>query len=110
MKRYKMIVLTNAKPGRETDLNGWYVKQHVPDMLRITGFATAQLFQSVKAPDTPAAGFGYYVEFHMETDDLGATLVELKARQNTPLLPFTDASEPEFYFGVYEPITPVVTT
>jgi hypothetical protein len=109
MNTYKMIVLSNAKPDREDDLESWYAKQHFPDMLKIPGFVAARLFRSVAGPDTPKAGFSYYAEFDMQTDDLGATLVELKARQNTPLLPFTDASGPEFYFGVYEPITPVVT-
>jgi hypothetical protein len=106
LKTYKLIVLAKAKVGRDADLTRWYVRQHMPDMLRIPGFSAARLFRAIK---TPESGFTFYAEFEMRTEDLAQSLAEMVARQNTPLLPFTDASDPEFYFSVYEPITPVVT-
>jgi hypothetical protein len=107
-KKYTMVVLTNAKAGREVDFNEWYSNRHVHDVVKIPGFVAAQRFQWAETPGATAPKFKYYASYELDTDDLGTAVAELFKRNGTPLLPSSDAMDPDVYFAVYEAITPVV--
>jgi hypothetical protein len=107
-KKYTAVVLTNAKPGRDAEFNEWYTNRHVHDVVKIPGFVAAQRFQWAETPGVTPPKFKYYAAYELDTEDLGATIAELFKRNGTPLLPSSDAMGPEFYFAVYEAITPVV--
>lgn len=86
MARYKFMAQCNAFDGREADFNAWYDGQHLPDMLKIPGFISAERFTLV--------GDGTYrflAIYEMDTDDLGATLGEIDRRAGSEAMPISDA-------------------
>ena len=88
MATYKFLVVTNPVPGREAEFNDWYDRQHVPDVLKVTGFRAAQRFKVTGDSDL----HGQYVAiYEMETDDPNAAIAELSARAGKHDMPLSDA-------------------
>jgi len=48
MPQFRMIMLSQAQPGRESDYERWYDEIHIPDMLQVPGFTAVQRFRVVK--------------------------------------------------------------
>ena len=48
------IVQSNALPGREDEFNDWYTRRHLPEMLTVPGFASAQRFVASPIRRSPA--------------------------------------------------------
>lgn len=44
-ERKLLVTFTNAVDGRDQELNDWYVEHHIPDVLAIPGFKSAERFQ-----------------------------------------------------------------
>ncbi len=86
MARYKFIAQCNAVAGRERDFNTWYDTQHLPDMLKIPGFISAERF--TLAGQGP---FGFLAIYELETDDLAGTMAEIGKRAGTAAMPISDA-------------------
>jgi hypothetical protein len=42
MSKYKLIVMTNAVEGRDSEFNDWYTNRHLADVVGVPGFASAQ--------------------------------------------------------------------
>lgn len=40
-----LIALSNAVPGREDQFNDWYTGTHIPEILRLPGFVSAQRYE-----------------------------------------------------------------
>jgi hypothetical protein len=102
MPKYTFVVLTNPVAGKEDEYNKWYNGQHIPDILNIPGFAAAQRFcvadhQMGSAP----AKQKYLALYEIETDDLEATINELKSRQGTPEIVASDAIDMKDVVAVY---------
>lgn len=85
MARYKFMAQCNAFDQREEDFNNWYDSQHLPDMLKIPGFVSAERFTLVG--DGP---FRFLAIYEMDTDDLGASLAEIGKRAGTAAMPISD--------------------
>jgi len=45
MGKYKLIVLTEPKEGCEAEYNTWYNHQHLPEVVAVPGFGSAQRFK-----------------------------------------------------------------
>jgi hypothetical protein len=109
MAKHVFVVFTNPTPGQEAEYNAWYTGQHLPDVLDVPGFVSAQRF---KLSDTQrAAGpfpWQYLALYQIETDDLQKTLGELAARSGTSAMVISDALGAERLAWVYDPITPSV--
>jgi hypothetical protein len=107
MAKYTFVVLTNPVSGKEEEYNKWYNGQHIPDILNIPGFVGAQRFiladhQMGGAP----AKHKYLALYEIETDDLAATINELRKRQGTPEIVSSDAIDTKDVVAVYfEPVT-----
>lgn len=86
MAKYKLVAFSNAAEGREAEYNTWYDGQHMPDVLNIPGFISAERFTCVG--DGPHR---YMAIYEIETDDLGAVLAEFGKRPGTDLMPISDA-------------------
>lgn len=72
---YVFVVLTNPVEGMEDEYNRWYTDEHLPDLLDIPGFKTAQRFeltevQRLKDFEHP---YKYFALYEIETADLQAT-------------------------------------
>ncbi len=86
MARYKLVALSNAVEGRDDDYNEWYQSQHMPDVLAVPGFVSAERLQVLG--DGP---YKYLAIYEIETDDIGAVLAEFGKRPGTDLMPVSDA-------------------
>lgn len=50
------VVQSNPVPGREDEFSDWYTRCHLPQMLTVPGFASAQRFTAspvLRSPATP---------------------------------------------------------
>ena len=70
MTTYIQTVRTRALAGREAEYRDWYVKTHIPQMLSLDGFVSANLHRMVAADTAPAEFLCIYT---IETTDLAAT-------------------------------------
>jgi hypothetical protein len=104
-KPYAMVVLTNAKPGSDAAFNAWYSNRHVHDVVKIPGFVSAQRFRWAPTAGAEVPKFRYFAQYELQSNDVAASVAELYRRNGTPLLPSSDAMDPNVYFAVYEPIT-----
>lgn len=70
MTTYIQTVRTRALAGREAEYRDWYVNTHIPQMLSLDGFVSANLHRMVTADTAPAEFLCIYT---IETTDLAAT-------------------------------------
>src|SRR5258708_30224510 len=93
MAKYTFVVMTNPTAGKEAEFNEWYNKQHIPDVLNVPGFVSGQRFRTADSQMSREAGKGYkYLAiYEIETDDLAATLKELRARGGPSAIVASDA-------------------
>jgi hypothetical protein len=81
MLRYQYVVMTSPVPGQEDAYNEWYTNTHLKEVLEIPGFKTGRryrLHQSAKAPVTSEPR--YMAVYEIESDDIKATLGEMRRR------------------------------
>ena len=109
MAKHVFVVFTNPVSGKDGTYNDWYTNQHLPDVLNVPGFVSAQRF---KLSDTQrAAGpfpWQYLALYQIETDDLQKTLATLAERSGTSAMVMSDALAAERLAWVFDPITPDV--
>ena len=91
MATYNIIVLSNPVAGREAEFNEWYAKPHIPDVLKCPGVVTAQRFRRVDSRSSPNATHKYVARYEVETDDLDATMAEIRSRRGGPQMLMSDA-------------------
>jgi hypothetical protein len=107
MKKFKLLVLTNAVAGREQEFNDWYTSRHLQDILRVKGVVSAQRFRFRAGKD----GFGFLAMYDLETDDPDTVLATIRERDKTGVHVISDAISREgFYSGIFEPITERITS
>jgi hypothetical protein len=70
MTTYIQTVRSRALAGREAEYRDWYVNTHIPQMLSLDGFVSANLHRMVTADTTPAE---FLCIYKIETTDLAAT-------------------------------------
>lgn len=87
MARYKFVAFCNAADGKDEEFNNWYDSHHMPDMCDIPGFVSGERFSSVGG-NIP---FKYMAVYEVETDDLGATMGEIRNRIGTDRMILSDA-------------------
>src|ERR1700722_15014327 len=100
MNRFKLVVLSNAKVGREADYQDWYAKRHLDDVVAVPGFVSAQCF---KLRD--AMGFvqrhQYLAIYEIESDEPLSVINEMVRRRDTMVM--SDAQDPDTVTcGVFE--------
>ena len=86
MARYKLVALSNAVEGRDEEFNHWYDTQHLPDVMAVPGFMSAERLTVLG--DGPHR---YLAIYEIETDDIAAVLAEFGKRPGTELMPLSDA-------------------
>ena len=93
MAKYTFLALTNPVEGKEDEFNEWYDQHHVPDVINVPGFVSGQRF---KLADSQFGGeaskaYKYLAVYEIETDDIAATIKELRARGGTADITPSDA-------------------
>lgn len=86
MARYKLVAHSNAVAGREADFERWYESRHMPDMLAVPGFISAERFTAVG--ESP---YQFLAIYEIESDDIFGTLAEIGKRAGTDAMPINDA-------------------
>jgi len=90
------IVQTNAVEGRDDEFNEWYESTHVPDVLSIDGFESAQRFKRSTAldrPDVPTPPYEYTVLYEVSGDPVAA-IDRLRAAVQGGQIDLSDAMVP----------------
>ncbi|HXZ68924.1 MAG TPA: hypothetical protein VEH07_10070 [Alphaproteobacteria bacterium] len=101
MKRYKLIVMSNAKPGRDDEFNRWYDMQHIPDLMKVPGFKSADRFRIAASKSS----WQYLAIYEIETDDMAGVHAEVQRRTGTPLMPISDAFDAgNMFVASFEPL------
>jgi hypothetical protein len=106
---YKFLVLTNATPGMEDEFERWYRERHLPDVLDVPGFVSAQRFRLADAGSGELSGFEFLAIYDVESDDPQAALEQLRARAGTDRMVLSPAMDPKASMTLYEAITPLVS-
>ena len=108
MKKFKLLVLTNARDGRDEEFNDWYTNQHLADVVTVPGFVSAQRFK-LADPLGSKHDHRYLAIYEIESDDPKGVMDELLRRSGTPAMVLTEALDLEgASLGLYEQCSPVV--
>lgn len=80
VREYGFIVFSNpVTQSREEEYNNWYDRQHMPDVLRVPGFVSAQRFVTMWASSNSTLP-RYLIIFTLRSGDLAATNAEIVRR------------------------------
>ncbi|MET0182774.1 MAG: DUF4286 family protein [Caulobacterales bacterium] len=101
MAKFIFIALANAAEGRDDEFNAWYNNQHIPDVLRVGPFKTAQRFKVV------GEGANKYLTiYEVEAESAAAAQAKLKEAAMAGKMPMTDSADRSSGTnGFFEPIT-----
>jgi len=107
MKKYVLVVETNAVKGTDSEFNSWYTHSHLADVLKLDGFTAAQRFKLIDSiPGVGSAPYRYMAIYECETQDIGGVIQKLM-ESNLPLSPSLDMN---LVMRLYESICERKTT
>ena len=92
MADYQLIVLSNARDGRDEEFNQWYDHVHLKDVLMVDGIVGARRFK-LSGHDQ----WGYLAVYDVECDDPQRVVQELLSRAGTDRMPLSDAFDLDHY-------------
>jgi hypothetical protein len=74
MDRYTLVVLYNPVEGKDEEFNEWLDRDHIPELLGVEGFVSAQRFRLALAQTQPPGEIEhqYLTLYEIETDDIAA--------------------------------------
>lgn len=94
MARHVQIVLSNpVSADRDREFNDWYSQQHIPDLMRLPGFAGAQRYR-LALPFAGTVPWSHMVLYDLDCDDLGAMLTELVDAHSDGRIAVSDVLDP----------------
>lgn len=109
MSRYSLVVMLNAAEGRDDELNDWWTNTHIPDVLKIPGFISAQRHRLAEMQrDGAGREWNYLTIYQVDTDNVQGLFDELKSRAGTALMRSTDSYAPGGHVHLFEAITPLI--
>ncbi len=79
---YLTLVFNEPMPGQDVEYNRWYNEEHLPDVVAVPGFVSAQRFRrsavQLRADVPPSPQ--YLIAFSIVTDDLQGVYAEVRRR------------------------------
>ncbi|MEH6792101.1 hypothetical protein [Parasphingorhabdus sp.] len=109
MTRHIFMVVTRPPPGETEEYGKWYVEQHIPHVLDVPGFVSAQRFLLAPGPDETSSALRYLAIYEIETDDIATVLDELGARAGSNAMPLYAGSDAKMVMRlVGEAVTPKI--
>ncbi len=72
------LVRTNAVRGREADFDAWYEAVHLPEVLAIPGFLSAQRYRLSPQQMLPDQQHGWLAVYEIDSSDIAGTLDRLR--------------------------------
>ena len=110
MAHYQLIVFSNPVAGQEQAYEQWYTNTHIHDLLKVPGVRTAQR-HAVLADLSRKPLAGFVAEYAIESEDIAATVGEIRSRLGTAQMPMDDAFDrTSSSFIVAEPVGPAHDT
>jgi hypothetical protein len=106
MAKYKFLVFTNARDGRDAEFNAWYDDVHLAEVVEVPGFTGAERYALRPQPGEPPPTHEYLAIYDMETDDVSATLAGLMQRGASGGFRMSDSLADGARTHLYEVITP----
>ena len=106
MASYKYLVFTNARDGRDDEVNKWYDDVHLAEVVETPGFTGAERYAIRPDPGEVEPAHKYLAVYDMETDDVNATLAGLLRRGAAGGFKMSDALGDGARMLLYEVITP----
>jgi hypothetical protein len=100
MGKHHLLAFTNPVAGREADFNRWYDEQHVPDLLAVPGFVSAQRFRLTDATGQDNPGWTYLALYEIEADDPDAVMAEVRSRLGTAAMAVSETLDPATPMGL----------
>lgn len=101
------MVRSNPKTGQETAFNDWYSDVHLPEVLGIRGFLSAQRFTLNAAQVQSDQAQSYLAIYEIDTDNVPGTLEQLS---KATWLNMSDAIDPEsINISIFSAITDKLT-
>jgi hypothetical protein len=97
------VVKSNAQAGREDEYNSWYNNIHLPEILKIDGFLSAQRFALGAAQMLDAQSHGYLAIYEIDSKNVAQTLENL--RQATWLTRSDAIDQPNAEVSVFRAVT-----
>jgi len=91
---HKMVVMAKAAAGRVAELAQWYDERHIPDLLAVPGFASAE--RHAVAPVKLLDGlplWDFMLIYEIAGDDPMAVLHTMGGMMGTERMPSSDALE-----------------
>lgn len=104
MADYHFSVFSNPAPGKDAELARWYDDQHIPDVLAVPGFVAAQRFALAQGSATTS--HAVLAVYEIRTDDIAATMAELRARAGTTRMPLAQGLGADSVSYLYEAVGP----
>ena len=107
-----MLVLSNARDGREAEFNDWYDVHMRETIDKLDGFAAAQRFELAELEDAPHVPFRYLALYEIEDDRIARAYeqflhgrrerAEARAAGREPMITVSDSLDPtSFLVGFY---------
>jgi len=108
--RFRFIVLSKGKPGREAEFADWYANTHVGEVVALPGVLSGQFFEcAMIRKDGAGHGFTHMAEYECEADSPQVIADELNARQASGRMKMTDAIDPGNLAYFFTPVTGRIT-
>ena len=91
--RYRYVVFTDCKPGKEEAFNDWYTNRHIHDLVAIPGGTAAQRFERSDLAGKPLTA-RYLAIYEMEAEDPKTIMAEIRTRAGTSRMPISPDLDP----------------
>ncbi|MEZ4332525.1 MAG: hypothetical protein R3F35_12260 [Myxococcota bacterium] len=106
MPKYRFLVYTNARDGRDDEFNRWYDEIHLAEVVAVPGFTGAERQTIRPLPGEPPPPHRYLAIYDIESDDVEKTIAGLMERGTTGGFRMSDALADDARTVLYEVITP----
>jgi hypothetical protein len=111
-----MLVLSNAKDGREAEFNQWYDRHMRETIDKLDGFAAAQRFELADLDGAPDVPYRYLAVYDVEDDRIARAYeqflygrqerAEAAAAGRQPMITVSDSLDPAaFLVGFYSALS-----
>jgi hypothetical protein len=108
MAIYRLIAFTDPVAGRDQEYNDWYNNVHLPDVVAIPGFVSAQRFV-LKIATAGEIKNKYVAIYDMQTDDPAALMAEVGRRIDAEQIILSQALDMTAEnSGIFEPCSDIV--
>ena len=102
------VVQSNPVPGREEEFHDWYTSRHLPEMLTVPGFASAQRFAAspvLRTPATPPSRYSCLAIYEVTGDPRLAFAALARARESGTVTR-SPAIASDLAAYLFDPVTP----